>query len=112
MMIIGTVLISIGVIFSFLGALGLIRMKDIYNRLQTSTKATTLGAFSTIIGVGFLNPVWLPKTIIIALFIMITSPIASHALARASHKSGARMAEETTDDAYAKTENSAKEEEK
>jgi len=43
---------------------------------------------------------------------MITSPIASHALARASHKSGARMAEETTDDAYAKTENSAKEEEK
>lgn len=103
---IGAILISIGVIFSFLGTLGLMRMKDIYNRLQTSTKATTLGALSTILGVGFLNPMWLPKTIVIAFFILVTAPIASHALARSSHKTKAAMMEETQADAYAEYENS------
>ena len=104
MEIIGIILISIGVIFSVLGALGLVRMPDIYNRLQTSTKATTLGAFSTIIGVGFMHPEWLIKTLLIAFFILMTAPISSHNLGRAAHKLGIPLTSKTQMDECPKKE--------
>ena len=84
--IIGGILILIGSAFLFLGALGILRMPDVYNRLQAGTKATTLGAMSLIIGVGFLEPTWMLKSIIIVVFIAFSNPISSHALARAMYK--------------------------
>jgi len=87
----GTIVTGIGTIFLFLGSLGILRMPDVYNRLQAGTKCTTLGAFLTIIGVGIMQPDWLPKTLVIALFILITNPISNHALGRASRKSGVSL---------------------
>lgn len=97
---IGYILIIIGTIFLFLGSLGLIRMPDVYNRLQAGTKATTLGALSTIIGVGLVEPNWFWKTLVIAVFIVLTNPIGSHTIARASRKSGIKTTDETTVDKY------------
>ncbi len=88
MRIFGEVLIGIGTAFLFLGGLGIFRLPDVYNRLQAGTKCTTLGAFASIIGVGFVHPAWLLKTIVIAVFILLTNPISTHALARASYKRG------------------------
>ena len=88
MQVFGTIITAIGIIFLFLGGLGVFRFPDVYNRLQAGTKCTTLGAFLTIIGVGITQPDWLPKTLVIALFILITNPISNHALGRASRKSG------------------------
>jgi len=84
--ILGGILIVIGSIFLFLGALGIYRMPDVFNRLQAGTKASTLGAMSTILGVGLLAPGWILKILIIILFIAYSNPISSHALARAMHK--------------------------
>lgn len=84
--IIGGLLILIGSAFLFLGALGILRMPDVYNRIQAGTKATTLGAMSLIMGVGFLEPAWMLKSIIIVVFIAFSNPISSHALARAMYK--------------------------
>ncbi len=89
--IIGWIMIYIGAIFLFLGALGIFRFPDVYNRLQAGTKCTTLGAFSSIVGVGLVHPAWLPKTLLIAFFILLTNPISSHALGRASYKSGVKL---------------------
>ena len=86
--ILGYIFVSVGVTFLFLGALGIVRMPDIFTRLQAGTKASTLGALGTIIGVGLLQPEWFWKTLIIAIFIAISNPISSHALARGSYKSG------------------------
>lgn len=86
--IIGHIFITVGVIFLFLGALGIFRMPDVFTRLQAGTKATTLGAMGVLIGVGFLQPDWFLKTLIIALFIGLSNPISSHALARGSYKIG------------------------
>ena len=91
MHIFGEVLIGVGVAFLFLGGLGILRFPDVYNRLQAGTKCTTLGAFSTVLGVGFVHPSWMLKTIVIAVFILLTNPISAHALARASYKSGVRL---------------------
>ncbi len=86
--VVGAVSILIGSIFLLLGAIGIYRMPDLYNRLQAGTKATTLGAMSLIFGVGLMQPDWLFKLIIIILFIAFANPLSSHALARASYISG------------------------
>jgi len=98
--IIGYFLITLGIIFLFLGSLGILRMPDVYNRLQAGTKATTLGALSAIIGVGLVEPSWFWKTLIIALFIVLTNPIGSHNIARASRKAGISPCEKTGIDKY------------
>ena len=98
MQIIGTIITGIGAIFLFLGGLGVFRLPDVYNRLQAGTKCTTLGAFLTIIGVGITQPNWLPKTLVIALFILITNPISNHALGRASRKSGVSLCDRSVVD--------------
>ena len=86
MEIIGSLLILLGSIFLFLGALGIYRMPDLYNRLQAGTKATTLGAMSVILGVGFLEPDWFLKLFIIVVFIGYSNPLSSHSIARAMFK--------------------------
>ena len=98
MQYLGTVITAIGTIFLFLGGLGVFRFPDVYNRLQAGTKCTTLGAFLTIIGVGITQPDWLPKTLVIALFILITNPISNHALGRASRKSGVSLCDRSVVD--------------
>jgi len=94
----GIIITGIGTIFLFLGSLGIFRLPDVYNRLQAGTKCTTLGAFLTIIGVGITQPDWLPKTLVIALFILITNPISNHALGRASRKSGVSLCDRSVVD--------------
>jgi multicomponent Na+:H+ antiporter subunit G len=95
MEIIGLIITGTGVVFLFLGSLGIYRMPDVYNRVQAGTKCTTLGSFLTIIGVGILQPEWFWKTLIIALFILISNPVSSHALGRASRKTGVSLCDKT-----------------
>ena len=85
---IGLALIVIGSIFLFLGALGIYRMPDVYNRLQAGTKATTLGGMGLILGVGLIQPDWFVKAIVLIIFIALSNPISSHALARGAYKVG------------------------
>jgi multicomponent Na+:H+ antiporter subunit G len=94
----GIIITSIGTIFLFLGSLGIIRLPDVYNRLQAGTKCTTLGAFLTIIGIGIMQSDWLLKTLVIAIFILITNPISNHALGRASRKSGVSLCDRSVVD--------------
>ncbi|MCF7929609.1 MAG: monovalent cation/H(+) antiporter subunit G [Spirochaetales bacterium] len=84
----GTILVVIGSVFLFFGALGIIRMPDFFNRIQAGTKATTLGAMSLILGVGFLNPSFLTKSIVLVVFIMLTNPISSSTIARSGYRAG------------------------
>ena len=84
--VIGMVLMLIGGIFLFLGGLGIFRMPDTYNRLQAGTKATTLGGMSVILSIGILEPGWFVKTLVLVIFIALSNPISSHALARANYK--------------------------
>ncbi len=96
--VIGAAVIAFGVAFLFLGGLGIFRLPDVYNRLQAGTKCTTMGAFCTILGVGIVEPDWFFKTLVIAVFILLTNPISAHALARASYKIGVELWEGTVVD--------------
>jgi multicomponent Na+:H+ antiporter subunit G len=86
--IIGNLLVITGALFLFSAGLGVLRMPDTYNRIQTGTKATTLGTILLLVGLAFLHPAWTFKLIILIFFVLLTNPVSSHALARASHAIG------------------------
>ena len=105
--IIGNLLLITGSLFLFSAGLGVLRMPDTYNRIQTGTKATTLGTITVLIGLAFLHPAWTLKLIILIFFVMLTNPVSSHALARASHAIGIHETETMVIDQLDMTENEA-----
>ena len=96
------VLIAIGVFFDLVGALGLLRLPDVYNRLQAATKCVTLGTLFILVGVlvwrGW-NAMGI-KALLAAIFVLWTSPTGSHALARGAHIAGVPLWEKSVVDKY------------
>ncbi len=100
----GGLLLVAGSLFLLLGGLGLVRMPDVFNRIQAGTKATTLGTMLTLAGMACLQPDWTVKLLLIGLFILLTNPLSSQVMARAAHRTGSaktpltvvdRLAEDT-----------------
>lgn len=83
--LIGSILILLGSLFLLLASIGLLRMPDIYNRMQAGTKATTLGSMLIFLGFILYNPSSWAKYLLLLVFIFFTNPLSSHALARAAH---------------------------
>ena len=98
--IVGYIFLGIGSLFLLLSAIGIIRLPDVYNRLQAGTKAATLGALSALIGIGIIEPEWFWKCFVIAIFILLTNPVSSHAIARASYKAGVKLWKGSVVDKY------------
>jgi len=100
--ILGMIFIIIGLAFDFFGCLGLIRLPDVYNRLQASTKCVTLGTCSILFGLflfkGFTSAGI--KAILCIIFLLLTAPVSAHALARGAHKSGVKLWEKSVCDKY------------
>jgi len=93
MTIVGDIFVLLGSLFLVLGSLGLIRMPDVYNRLQTGTKGTTLGAMSVLLGSAFLAPSLATKAVLLIVFIALANPISSSTIARSAYKAGVPLAE-------------------
>ena len=101
---VGLVIIALGVTFDLLGCLGMIRFPDVYNRLQAGTKCVTLGVCLILLGTVVLGdsaPIRI-KAVLCMVFILLTSPTAAHALARAAHESGIKLWEKSVVDRFEK----------
>lgn len=88
MRLLADILLLIGAAFTLLGALGLLRMPDVYNRIQAGTKAVTLGALCLLLGIALLYPHWWSKLFVVAVMILVTNPLGSSTIARALLKAG------------------------
>jgi len=78
--------IFLGLVFMFFGTLGIIRFPDIYTRLQTSSKCDAAGAVAILVGLMVregLNSFSL-RILIILIFLLLTNPVATHAIARSA----------------------------
>ena len=99
---IGVALITVGVLFDVFGCIGLVRLPDVYNRLQASTKCVTMGTclilLGTVVSLGTLSAV--VKGCVCIVVILITSPTGAHALARAAYRSGVDLWERSVVDRY------------
>jgi multicomponent Na+:H+ antiporter subunit G len=96
--VIAIVFIFIGVFFAFAGVVGTLRMPDVYSRLHTSGKISTLSMFGLLTGVAILMPQTLVKVIVLVLFLLLTAPVVSHAIASAAYHLGIRPARAVRDD--------------
>lgn len=81
-------LILTGATLTFIGSLGLLRLKDFYMRLHGPTKATTLGVGSLLIASALFfsshNAGISLHEALITVFLVITAPVSAHLLAKAA----------------------------
>ena len=90
---IGFALIFLGSVISIVGAIGLIRFPDIYSRTHAQTVVNVGGTCLILIGVVFESPLfslYSIKSLLLIVFIFLTSPVGTHAIARAAYKSGVK----------------------
>lgn len=87
----GYILIFLGAISFLISAIGLVRMPDVYTRMHVGTKSTTMGTMLVIAGAICVEPSWAWKLILLAVFILLTNPLSSSVIARASHTDGSTL---------------------
>jgi multicomponent Na+:H+ antiporter subunit G len=93
-------LLVVGASFMLLGAVGVVRMPDLFTRMQAATKAAALGAGCMLIGVAvhFGQGEVTARSLLIVAFIFLTSPVSAHMIARAAYASGVPLWHKTTTD--------------
>lgn len=86
-----------GVFFLFIAAIGVVRMPDLYNRMHATSKAGTLGVGLILLAVAvFYQELSVAARALSALaFIILTAPVAAHALGRAAYLAGVKPCEDT-----------------
>jgi len=81
-------LILTGALLTFIGSLGLLRLRDLYTRLHGPTKATTLGVGSLLTASSIYFSTYTESVslheVLITLFLFITAPVSAHLLAKAA----------------------------
>jgi multicomponent Na+:H+ antiporter subunit G len=95
--IITVALIFLGSAFSLLAAVGIVRMPDLYTRMQSATKAGTLGVACVVLAaaVHFQTASVTVEVAMITIFLFATAPIASHLIARAAYHAGVPLWDRT-----------------
>ena len=78
----------VGSSFAFLAALGVLRMPDVFTRMQASTKASTLGLGCLLLGAAlqFADLASIIRVVSIAAFTLLTTPVSAHLIARAAYR--------------------------
>jgi len=95
--IVTAVLWLAGSAFALLAAVGVLRMPDVFTRMQASTKASTLGLACLMIGTAvqmgdFASFI---RVTSIGAFVFLTTPVSAHVIARASYLAGVPLWEGT-----------------
>lgn len=85
-------LVVVGLLVCTLGVVGLFRMPDVYSQLHAASKAVVLGIGAFLIaslagGDGAVAA----RVTLIAVFLVLTTPVGAHAIARAAHRRGTPM---------------------
>jgi multicomponent Na+:H+ antiporter subunit G len=94
------ILMVVGAVLTLLAALGMVRMPDVYSRMQSATKASTLGIGCTMLAVAidFGDLAITTRVVLIVAFVFLTAPISAHMIGRAAYYVGVPLWEGTTVD--------------
>lgn len=83
-----SVLLVLGSVWVLIAALGIVRMPDVFTRIQVVTKATTFGLGMIMLATAFFFG-WSgesSRAVLAVIFIFITSPVAAHMLSRTAYR--------------------------
>lgn len=90
----------LGALFALLAAVGIVRMPDLFTRMQTATKASTLGVMCLMLGAAFhfgeIGVVTRAAATVV--FVLLTAPVAAHLIGRAAYFVGVPLWEHTVAD--------------
>lgn len=94
--IIADLFLLIGAVFALAGTIGTLKMPDTYSRMQASTCISTLGMLGVAIG-ALLYTIFVMgsasaaiKVAVIALLVLVTNPVGSHAIIKGAYRAGFR----------------------
>jgi multicomponent Na+:H+ antiporter subunit G len=99
----GGIVLLLGAAFTLLAAVGVVRLPDLYTRMHAASKAGAVGGGLILLAVALLSQdaaVSL-RAIIGVVFLLLTTPVSAHLLARASYLSGYKPCSETVVDEIA-----------
>ena len=85
-------LVALGILVMTIGVYGVVRMPDTYTRLHVASKMVFLGAIPLLLASALTGgrEVTL-RVILIAFFILLTTPVSAHMVGRAAYLRGERM---------------------
>jgi len=88
--ILSLLMVSVGTFFMFVSSVGIIRLPDFYTRIHAMGKGDTFGIMLILFGLCIHEGFTLvtAKLILALVFVGVTNPVASHALARAALRYG------------------------
>ncbi len=97
---ISVVLLVVGGLFMVLAGLGVLRLPDLFMRLQAATKGSTLGVGCILLGmaVHFQELGVTTRAVLVIAFFVLTAPVAAHMIARAAYAVGTPLWEGTLTD--------------
>lgn len=94
------ILLVLGSAVMLLAGVGVVRMPDLFSRMQAATKASSLGVGCMVLAgaVYFGNLGAAARAILVIAFIFLTAPVAAHLIARAAYAIGTPLWEGTLTD--------------
>ena len=86
------VLLLSGAFFLLTGSLGMVRLPDVFTRMHAAGMIDTMGAGMILVGLAVYNGADLitVRLLLVLAFLWFTSPIATHAVAKAALSGGLR----------------------
>jgi multicomponent Na+:H+ antiporter subunit G len=84
--------VLLGLVVCSLGVAGLFRMPDVYTQLHAASKAVVLGIVAFLLAsLAAADGAIAARAVLIAVFLLLTTPVGAHAIARAAHARGEPM---------------------
>lgn len=85
-------LVVLGLCVMTVGVYGLIRLPDTYARLHAASKIVSFGVISLLLAsTATGDPAVIFRVALISAFLLITTPVSAHVVARAAYLRGERM---------------------
>lgn len=85
------VLLLLGVSFSVIAGIGLVRLPDVFSRMHAATKPATLGLVLVLLGALLRVDSGgdAAKLLLVGAFTFLTAPVGAHVLGRSAYRAGA-----------------------
>ena len=94
--IVGSVLLLLGLLLATIGLYGLLRMPDIFHQLHPAGLITGPAVILVLLAcVATASAEIITSAVLVILFVLITSPLSTHAIAQAARQRARREREES-----------------
>src|SRR3954453_5969352 len=88
--VVAALCLVVGALLTLIAAIGILRFPDVLTRMHSATKPQVLGLLLVLLGLGLRlrDPSTIGLLVMVAVFQMVTTPVGSHMIGRASFRAG------------------------